>query len=101
MSPATFRFKPHVIDTDLPTGFYAQTALADMDGDGRIEFVMGDRDGNLYVYRFQSPDRWTRHIVGTNSPGVVELTVLDVDGDGRLDLVVGGVWFRNSGDLNK
>jgi len=100
-SPTAFRFSHHLIDTDLPEGHYGQTALADMDGDGQLEFVMGKWGGEIYVYKCRAPDRWTRHLVATNSPGVVELAALDVDGDGRLDLVVGGVWFRNSGDLNK
>jgi hypothetical protein len=39
--------------------------------------------------------------LATDSPGVVELTAVDVDRDGKVDLVVGGVWFRNSGDLDK
>lgn len=103
MTPTSslFRFKHHVIDTDLPDRFYAQTALADMDGDGRLEYVMGRADGELYIYKYHAPDRWTRHLVGTNSPGAVELAVMDVDGDGKLDLVVGGVWYRNSGSLDK
>ena len=41
----TLHFKPHVIDTDLPPGLYAQTALADLDGDGRLEFITGQQYG--------------------------------------------------------
>ena len=96
-----FSFAADVIDTDLPGRFYAQTALADLDGDGRLEFVMGRADGDLYAYKYHAPGRWTRHVIGQNSPGAVELAVLDIDDDGRLDLVVGGVWYRNSGNLDK
>ena len=38
-----FRFKQHLIDTALPPGMYAQTALADLDGDGRLEFITGQQ----------------------------------------------------------
>jgi len=31
-----FRFKEHIIDDDLPKARYAQTALADIDGDGAV-----------------------------------------------------------------
>ncbi|HUG93971.1 MAG TPA: hypothetical protein VML55_24285, partial [Planctomycetaceae bacterium] len=55
-APAKFRFQHHVIDADLPAGMYAQTGLADLDGDGRPEFVMGRRDGELYVYKHQAAD---------------------------------------------
>lgn len=33
-----FQFKHHIIDTDLTGQSYGQTALADVDGDGRLEF---------------------------------------------------------------
>jgi len=36
-----FKFKHHIIDTSLPNGPYAQTALADPDGDGRLEYIVG------------------------------------------------------------
>jgi hypothetical protein len=96
-----FRFRHHVIDTGLEGNGFGQTALVDLDGDGRPEFVMGRRGGPLFVYKYQSPEKWTRHGVGQNSPSDVGLAVLDVDRDGRPDLVAGGVWYRNSGDLNQ
>jgi uncharacterized protein (DUF2141 family) len=34
-----FKFQHHFIDTDLPPGLYAQTALADLDNDGRLETI--------------------------------------------------------------
>lgn len=55
-----FHFKAHLIDTDLPFGNYAQTALADLEGDGRLEYVLGDMDGNLYGYKYETAERWNR-----------------------------------------
>jgi hypothetical protein len=73
----------------------------DLTGDGRPEFVLGVSGGALYVYRFESADRWARYTVGDNSPSEVGLATLDVDGDGWVDLVTGGAWYRNGGDLSR
>ena len=43
-----FQFRHHVIDTDLSGRSYAQTALADLDGDGRLEYIMGRSGGEIY-----------------------------------------------------
>ena len=94
------RFRHHIIDVDLPPGAYAQTMLADLDGDGRLEFVTGQRDGLLFAYRYDGPDSWSRHTIGEDSPSDVGAVALDVDGDGLVDIVTGGAWYRNSGDLN-
>lgn len=29
--PPQFKFKPHILDTSLPEGLYAQTALAELE----------------------------------------------------------------------
>ena len=97
--PSTVAFRHHLIDTDLTGRAFGQTALVDLTGDGRLEFVMGRHNGPLYVYRYQAPDRWTRYVVGDRSPSEVGIAALDVDGDGRIDLVTGGAWYRNSGNL--
>ena len=93
-------YKHHVIDTGLQGGGYAQTALADLDGCGRPEFIVGRREGELYVYKYRAPDHWTCYLLGSDSPSDVGAAIVDVDGDGRLDVVTGGAWYRNSGDFS-
>jgi len=96
-----FRFRHHVIDTDLPEGYYGQTVLADLDNDGRLEFILGRWNGEIFRYKCHAPDRWSRHLLGTDSPSSVGGVALDVDGDGWLDYVAGGAWYRNSRDPEK
>jgi hypothetical protein len=102
---AEFQFRHHFIDRALPVtdqlvGDYGLTALVDLDKDGDLDFVLGGRPGRaaqLYWFEFQAPDRWVRHLVGTNYLSDVGLAVLDVDRDGWPDLVCSGVWYRNRG----
>ena len=46
-----FRFAHHVIDAELEGVYWGQTALADLDGDGRLEFILGRWKGGLYWYK--------------------------------------------------
>jgi len=91
-----YKFIPHIIDTSLPVTYYAQTALADLDNDGVLECVVGQREGDIFWYKVHAPDRWSRHLLGTDSPSDVGGCALDVDGDGWVDFVAGGAWYRNS-----
>lgn len=96
-----FKFIPHIIDADLPGKHFAQTALADLDNDGRPEYIVGEMKGNIYWYKFHTPEKWSRHLLGQQSPSDVGGCVLDVDGDGWLDFVAGGAWYRNSRNPDK
>ncbi len=93
------KFKYHIIDADLPQGLYAQTALADVDNDGQLEYIVGQQYGDVFWYKMHTPDRWTRHLLGQKSPSDVGGVPLDVDGDGWVDFVTGGAWYRNTGDV--
>ena len=94
-----FQFAHHFIERDLPGDSYGQTALADLDRDGDLDFITGGKDVNktIYWFEFKSAGEWTRHVLGTNQPSDVGGTALDVDGDGWIDHVSGGAWYRNSG----
>ena len=96
-----FKFEHQIIDTDLPVGCYAQTALADLDGDGQLEFIMGRQYGEIYWYKRRTSGDWSRYLLGENSPSDVGGCVLDVDGNGHPDYVAGGAWYRNSQEPGK
>jgi hypothetical protein len=96
-SAAEMRFRHHFIDRELPGSSWGQTAIFDVDGDGRLDFVTGRSRGDILWYRQEAPDRWVRHRLGEQSPSDVGGVALDVDRDGRLDFVTGGVWYRATG----
>ncbi|MGC9349619.1 MAG: FG-GAP repeat domain-containing protein, partial [Anaerolineae bacterium] len=96
-----FRFRLHLVDKELPSHYYAQTALVDLDNDGQLEYIVGQQYGDIFWYKAEDPKRWQRHLLGEDSPSDVGGIALDVDGDGWIDFVAGGAWYRNSRDLDK
>jgi len=90
-------FRHHFVDRDLPGSAWGQTAVADLDRDGRPDYVTGRSRGEILWYRMEAPDRWVRHRLGEQSPSEVGGAVLDVDADGWVDFVAGGAWYRNTG----
>lgn len=75
-----------------------QTALADLNGDGKLDFITGRQNGDLIWYEYRGPDDWRRHSLGRHSPSDVGGAALDVNQDGRPDFVTGGVWYENPGN---
>lgn len=97
LSAGEFEFRHRFIDRNLPGNNWAQTDLADLDKDGRLDYITGQSRGPIYWYAQESLDRWTRHTLGEQSPSDVGGAALDVDGDGWIDFIAGGVWYRNTG----
>ncbi len=79
--------------THMPVGIHhtSSVVLADVDGDGDLDLVLGDSGENL-VYLNDGMGRFT-DATAPAMPSFVDATAMavgDVDGDGDPDLVVGG-----------
>jgi hypothetical protein len=70
--------------------------LADLDGDGFLDVVVGGGALGRNVYWYHYPS-WTRYLIGVRGGGD-DVQVADINGDGALDVVVNGreiVWYEN------
>ena len=91
--PASGGWVEHIIDSDVEC-VYHSLALADMDGDGKLDIVTAEmhqgrkREVVVLLNREQGA-RWERLVVG--STGSHNLVVADLDGDGRPD-IFGANW---------
>lgn len=66
----------------------ASPAVADLDGDGRLEIAAGSWDGRMYVWddNGQSLPGWP---IAVDDQIISSAAIVDLDGDDSLDLVVG------------
>ena len=66
---------------------FTDVVSADVDGDGRAEFVFGTSHGHVYAV---GDDQGRPRIVWKKEveAGVASVTPADVTGDGRLDLII-------------
>ena len=68
-----------------------QTALADMDRDGDLDWVTGQASHSghkIWWWEYVSPDQWTQHYLGKGNTDV---------GDGWPDVLSGGILLLNTG----
>lgn len=88
------RFECHTIaEVGMRMG---QTALVDIDKDGRLDWVVG-QSGTMWWFQYVAPDRWIQHDIGEGARTDVGGTAFDIDGDGWIDAVAGTAWYRNTG----
>ncbi|MFW6190001.1 MAG: FG-GAP repeat domain-containing protein [Planctomycetota bacterium] len=95
-------FQHVVVDAEPPGTENDVCLIADVNGDGHNDIVIGGKEGTGNVVWYEYPD-WTRHTIGTarfEAGGVM----MDITGNGRLDLVAGSDygneqlwWFENPG----
>lgn len=90
-------FRHHFVDTNLPGSSWGQTAIADINKDGKPDYITGKSRAQILLYIQHSKTNWQRVLLGENSPSDVGAAVMDVDGDGWLDVVTGGAWYKNPG----
>lgn len=93
-------FKQIEIDPDIE--YPHSLALADINGDGRLDAVTCGKEANGVAAWYENDGRgsFTQHVVG-NDQGSYDLSTVDMDCDGDLDILIAGhasnnvVWFQN------
>lgn len=89
------QFEWTTIDENTPGTENDVCLIADVDGDGNNDIIIGGKRGEGNVVWYQYPD-WTRHTIGTahlEAGGAVH----DITGNGLPDLIVGNPYELNDG----
>ncbi|MBM3239624.1 VCBS repeat-containing protein [Candidatus Poribacteria bacterium] len=107
MQDTTLKFRHEVIDPNPPGAEHDVTLIADVNGDGRNDIIIGGKIGDPNLFWYENPS-WIRHDIASGPDLEAGGVVLDINGDGRLDIVAGQqgrgkelYWFENPPDPRK
>jgi len=94
-------FEYHFIDT-IGTQM-GQTALADIDNDNDLDWVVGQADragADIWWWEYQESDRWIRRPLGKGHTDVGG-SMYDINQDGWIDMFSGSKMLLNTGNPRK
>jgi hypothetical protein len=98
------KFRHQVIDPDPPGSHHDITLVADINGDGRNEIIIGGKQGPPNLFWYENPS-WQRHAMADAPDLEAGGVVFDINSDGRPDIVAGQqwgarelYWFENPSD---
>lgn len=75
-------------------------ATGDHDGDGRTEIVIGDVDGDIYIYENNGDNQYVLSWISKINEGIPQLFASgDLDGDKRPEFVIGSKVWTTQFDL--
>ncbi|MCX6856658.1 MAG: FG-GAP and VCBS repeat-containing protein [Verrucomicrobia bacterium] len=82
------KFKPQEIDATVTIGY--GLALADVDGDKRIDILLADKERIVW---YQNPT-WVKHVIAEKltEKDHVCIAARDINGDGKCEIAVGAQW---------
>jgi hypothetical protein len=91
---SNLKFRHQVIDPDPPGAHHDITLVADVNGDGQQDIIIGCKQGPANLFWYENPT-WERHIMAYAPNLEAGGVVLDINGDGRPDVVAGMQWGGN------
>ncbi len=95
----------HVVVAADPGGTTLEKTLADINGDGKLDAVIGTGGNGLYWWSFPASgnvnDPWIKHTIRTSGYFYEDVKAIDLNNDGHLDLIASVdnavKWFQNPG----
>lgn len=88
MPDGRLEFRHELIDAEPPGCLHDVTLIADVNGDGRNDVVIGCRNGDANLFWYENPS-WERHDMAAAPLLEAGGAVADITGNDRLDLVAG------------